>query len=1058
MNNIIRWFTLNPVSANLLMVIILLGGLISLPQVKTQIFPTVNLNAVDISIDYRGATPQAIAQNISLPLENALKDLTGVKNIYSFAVEGNGTTSVFFYSNINIEEKITEIKNRVDSLNSLPIDSERPRISKTNERDRIVDIAIHGDTNLEMLTKVGEKVRSKLLQETTASDIKLFSAPPLELVIEIPSENLRQTGLKFSNIADAIKSSSVDIPAGSIGYIGNQLNIRGNNRAFTPEDYETIPLINKASGEQLFLGQIATIKNIRKEESFSSRFNGQNSSGLEVYIDNSQDMLSVIDELKSKVQEIQTTLPEGITITLWLDDSQDIAQRLSMLVDNGIMGLVLVFILLVLFLKVSLAFWVCGGIVISFTGAFWLLPILGVSLNHISTFAFLLILGIVVDDAIVVGESIYNRQSKYGISAKTAYLGIKDVWKPVFLGVVTTIVAAAPGLLFKSIIGSFLYDISVIIVAVLSFSLIESFLILPAHLAYPKAWLTIPRFISPPFSWVRNIFQAQLRQFIYGTYRSFLNKALIWRYSTLAIFIAIAAFSANLVVSGYVPVQIFPNMAEGQIVAHISLNKNSTDNQLVMERLEVSFREVMQELKRPDDQKNSPLKIIKNYASYITGQDIFMIVELETQILSAIPVDTIIAQWQESLGTVPSARKISFSASENGAPNVLSLKIFGPDEVSIRANIKELQQKILKLKGVHNFTITVGTPQLEYRIKLLPEGERLGVKMSEVSQQIAVAFQGERLDRLPGRIQTTDVILRLPKHERLQLENIEDLPIGIMNNITVPFSTIAELVQESASSYIERINGRQTASVDIHFNKTNWTRFELLNEIESSIIPDIKAINPEFDYKLAGDAEEEDEFTAEALRLYILSFFIIYALLAIGSNSYFLPWIILTAAPFGLVGAIYGHHLFALEISAFSIMGVLAAAGVVINDNLVLVDRINQLRAKAMTTRLAVRHACISRFRPIILTSLTTFLGLLPILFESSYQAQFVIPMAISLAFGVLIATFVTLLLVPALYEISLDISSLFNSGFNSKGSLDHKQKIHSKNNELDFVKQEPNT
>ena len=1052
MNSIIRWFTLNPVSANLLMLLIILGGLISLPNVKTQIFPTIKLNAVDISIDYRGAAPQAIAQNISLPIENALKDLPGIKNIYSFAVEGNGTTSVFFYSNVDLQDKITEIKNRIDSLNSLPTGSERPRISKTDEKDRIIDIAIHGDTNLEILTRVGENLRNTLLRETSLSDIKLFSAPPLELVIEISSENLRRTGLTFSEIANTIRASSIDIPAGSIGQAGNQLTIRGNNRAFTPIQFETIPLISKINGAKLLLGEIAAISTLRKEEKFSSRFNGQNASGLEVFIDDNQDMLNAIQELKSKVQEIQSTLPEGITVTLWLDDSQDIAQRLSMLVDNGIMGLGLVFILLVLFLRVSLAFWVCGGIVISFTGAFWLLPILDVSLNHISTFAFLLILGIVVDDAIVIGESIYNQQSKLGVSAKTAYLGIKDVWKPVFLGVITTIVAATPGLLFKSIIGSFLYDISVIIVVVLSFSLIESFFILPVHLAYPLKGFKFLAFLTKPISLLRHAFQKTLRRFIYGTYRSVLHQALIWRYTTLSIFLAMAALSAHLVTSGSVPVQIFPNMAEGQIVAHISLNKNSTDDLLTntMERLETSFKAVQQEIKLPRDENGIPLKVIKNYASYITGQEIYMIVELETQILSSIPVDTIIAQWQEKLGSIPSAKKIRFSASENGAPNVLSLKIFGPNDKVIRANIKKLEQRILQLEGVHNFTITVGTPQTEYKIKLLPEGQRLGITMSDISQQVATAFQGERLDRLPGQLQTTDVFLRLPKQERLQLENIEDFPVTINKGVKVPFSTVAELQQNMTSSYIERINGLQTASVDILFNKEIWTRFELLTEIENSIVPEIKETSPEFDYKLSGDAEEEDEFTGEALQLYILCFFIIYALLAIGSNSYFLPAIILTAAPFGLVGAIYGHHLLGLEISAFSIMGVLAAAGVVINDNLVLVDRINQLKDKAISIRMAVRHACINRFRPIILTSLTTFIGLLPILFEGSYQAQFVIPMAISLAFGVLIATFVTLLLVPALYEISLDIKSLYTSDGNPKTKL--KTNLH------EFANQEPNT
>ncbi len=497
----------------------------------------------------------------------------------------------------------------------------------------------------------------------------------------------------------------------------------------------------------------------------------------------------------------------------------------------------------------------------------------------------------------------------------------------------------------------------------------------------------------------------------------------------------VAILSGKLVSSDAVPVQIFPNMSEAQIVAQISMNKNSSDDHLtgIMERLEASFNTVRDGIKLPLDEMGKPVKIIKNYASFITGQDVFMIVELETEVLSLIPVDVMIARWQEVLGPMPSAKKIKFSASENGDPNILSLKIFGHNDQAIRTNIEKLKQEVLSLSGIFNYTITAGTIQSEYLIKLLPEGQRLGLTMSEVTQQVAAAFQGERLDRLPGRFQTTDVILRLPKSERLQIEDIDQFPIGISGNNRVPFSTVAELISVPVSSYIERINAKQTASVDIHFNKEIWNRFDLLNEVENSVIPAIKETNPSFDYQLSGDAEEEDEFTAEALRLYILCSFIIYALLAIGSNSYFVPFIILTAAPFGFVGAIYGHYWFSLEISAFSIMGVIAAAGVVINDNLVLVDRINQLKATAMRTRTAVRHACISRFRPIILTSLTTFLGLLPILFEGSYQAQFVIPMAISLAFGVLIATFVTLLLVPVLYEISLDINALFKSGDNLK-------------------------
>ncbi|WP_085908042.1 efflux RND transporter permease subunit [Kiloniella majae] len=1032
MNKILHWFVKNPVTSNLLMAVILLGGVVASFDLKTQIFPPAKLNAVDITIEYSGATPEIIARNISVPVENALKNIEGIKNVYSFAVEEIGTTTVFFYSDVDIDEKVSEIKRKIDALGTLPKGIERPQITETKDKDRILDIAIHGNVDLETLTRIGELVKNKLISETSASDVKLFSAPKREISIEISSDNLRRTGLSLKDIANAISVASVNVPAGSIGHGSNQISIRGNERAYHPDDFEYIPVVNKKTGEKILLGEIAEIKFDRKDVNFISRFNGENASGLEVFISEGQDLLGVRDEIGHKITEIKNRLPQNVGVTIWLDDSKDIAQRLTMLLDNALVGMCLVFVVLILFLNLKLAFWVCTGIVISFTGGIWLLPAFDISLNHLSTFAFLLILGVVVDDAIVVGESVYNRQQKNGPGAKSAFLGVKDVWKPVFLGVLTTIAAAVPGLMFKSIIGSFLFDISFIIVAVLCFSLIESLLILPCHLVTfkPGSDGKFSQLIKMP----RRKFQKGLRVVILKLYRPLVKRAVVWRYFTLSIFFSIAVLSAGLVISGKVPMQLFPNMVEGQIISSISMNRGTTAAEMhdTMLQLEESFEAVLPAIISDFDSTHeddvSLSTLIKNRASFIADNDIYMLVELDSDALKTIPVEEIEARWQKELGVIPNAKKVNFSSSEDGDANSISLKVFGPNSDQITLHVNALKQKLLRTNGVFNFTVTQGTEQKEFLIDLLPEGMRFGANVSSISNQLSEAFYGTRVDRLPGVMETMDVNLRLPDSERLYVENIEDFPVKIKDqDVLVPFTSIAKLRDAKTPGYIERINGQQIATVNVNFDEDQWTRFELLNVINDLYLEDIRSEFPHFSYKLDGDAEEEEEFLSESFRLYVIFFFVIYAILAIGSNSYLLPFIILTAVPFGLVGAILGHNLFGLEINAFSIMGVLAAAGVVINDNLVLIDQINKLKQKGVKSSIAILHGSVSRFRPIVLTSLTTFFGLLPILFETSYQAQFVIPMAISLAFGVILATFVTLLLIPSLYEIGLDISRIIS-------------------------------
>ncbi|KLN59409.1 hypothetical protein WH96_18110 [Kiloniella spongiae] len=1037
MNKILHWFVKNPVTCNLLMVVILLGGVVSSFDLKTQIFPPAKLNAVDVTIEYDGATPEIIARNISIPVENALKSIEGIKNIYSFAVEEVGTTTIFFYSDVNIDEKVSEIKRKIDALGSLPQGIERPQITETKDRDRILDIAIHGNVDLEALTRIGEEVKNRLISETSASDVKLFSAPKREISIEISSDELRRTGLTLKDISNAISVASINVAAGSIGHGSNQISIRGNERAYHPDDFEYISIVNKNTGEKILLGEIAVIKFDRKDVNFISRFNGENASGLEVFISEGQDLLGVREEIGRKIEEIKNRLPQNVGITIWLDDSKDIAQRLTMLLDNALVGLCLVFVVLILFLNLKLAFWVCTGIVLSFTGGIWLLPAFDISLNHLSTFAFLLILGVVVDDAIVVGESVYNRQQKNGPGAKSAFLGVKDVWKPVFLGVLTTIAAAVPGLMFKSIIGSFLFDISFIIVAVLGFSLVESLLILPCHLVTftPGRDSRFTHILKMP----RRQFQKGLRVVILMIYRPLLKKAVVWRYFSLSIFLSIAVLSAGLVISGKVPMQLFPNMVEGQIITSISMNRGTTADEMqdTMLRLEESFEAVLpaiiSDYDSAQDGDASLSTLIKNRASFIADNDIYMLVELDSDALKTIPVEEIEARWQKELGVIANAKKVNFSSSEDGDANSISLKVFGATSEQITLHVNALKQKLLRTNGVFNFTVTQGTEQKEFLINLLPEGMRFGANVSSISNQLSEAFYGTRVDRLPGIMETMDVNIRLPDRERLYIENVEDFPVKIQDQETlVPFASVATLSDAKTPGYIERINGQQVATINVNFDEDQWTRFELLGVINDLYLADLRSEFPNFSYKLDGDAEEEDEFLSESFRLYVIFFFVIYAILAIGSNSYLLPFVILTAVPFGLVGAILGHSLFGLEINAFSIMGVLAAAGVVINDNLVLIDQINKLKQKGVKDSVAILHGSISRFRPIVLTSLTTFLGLLPILFETSYQAQFVIPMAISLAFGVVLATFVTLLLIPSLYEIGLDIFRIISFFRNS--------------------------
>ncbi|WP_241505898.1 efflux RND transporter permease subunit [Parahaliea mediterranea] len=1013
MNGPVRWFIHNPIAANLLMVFLLVGGLWGLPALDKQFFPEFEINQVRVSLSYPGAGPREVEEQICLRIEEAVHDLTGVKEIRSEAREGLGQVLVEAEPGYDMQRLTAEVKTRVDAINTFPVDAERPVVTELAFRHHMAIVTLAGDIGERALKELGERLRDDLSAQPDVSVVELDTPRPFELAVEISEVTLRRYGLTFDDVAAAIRAASLNLPAGAIKDAGGDIRLQTRGQAYTGADFADIPLLSRRDGTQVLLGEVATIVDGFQDVDVRNRFNDKPSLNLHVFVTSNPNTLATSDTVKHWVETTRPTLPDGVELVMWRDSSEPFKGRVDTLLKNGLGGLALVFAVLVLFLRPLLALWVCVGIGVAFMGTLFMLQYTGVSLNMISLFAFLLILGIVVDDAIIVGEAIHSRQSAGEGGTSGALSGAQSVIKPVMFAVISTMIFFVPMFFMPGDMAQAAYAIPVVVIIALSFSLVESLLILPPHLAHMRP----PR--PSRFALLRRLEALRLRcagamtRFAAERYRPFLERCLRHNVLVSALFLCLLLVSLAIYGGGWIRSGFFPAVNSDHVDAEVELPEGGAfaDTLATLRQIEGAALRLKAEYNANPAFGGEP--VIGHIDSRANENTIKVVMET---LSDAVDTAALSRDWREAIGELGPVEDftLDYTINERGKP--IRLVLAAPQVDSLNAVSGELRQLLENYPGVYNVNDSLQAPRQEIVLDLKPAAENLGITLADLARQVREAFYGAEAQRIPRTKEDVRVMVRYPEEERISVANLQEMRVRTPAGAQVPFATVAQMHFEPGYMTIERLNRKRTLEVSADVVEGTSDPRAVVDDIVQRYLPQWQQRYPGLSLALDGELEEEGAFMEAMLKYTALAMLAIYALMAIPFRSYFQPLLVLTAVPFGVMGAIFGHLILDWQISMFSLLGVIACAGVVVNDNLVLIDRINQLRAAGHGVLDALLQGGQDRFRPIILTSLTTFIGLVPIMSETSVQAQFLIPMVTSLAFGVLFATGITLLLVPCLY------------------------------------------
>ncbi len=1039
MRQLIRWFVENPVATNLLMWILILGGLMTLPMIHKEEFPNVEFDAVKVDVSYPGASPAEVEQSVCIRIEEAVEGTEGIKKISTTAVESLCSVVIEILKSTDKSKALNDIKGKIDAIDSFPVEAENPVVSEVTLLAKVLEVAISGHTDERSLKELGERMRSDLLESAEISQVALNYVRPYEISIEVSEQNLRRYGLTLQQVADAVSSNSIDLPGGSIKTFDGEILVRTAMEAKSAIAFEQIVVLTRADGTNVYLGDIAEVRDGYEDTDLMAFFNGEPAIVLDVRRIGSEDVLEVAGRVKHYVEDARQWLPEGISVTVWQDESQDLVDRLDVMGSNARSGLILVMLVLALFLRVRLALWVAAGVPIALMGAVMLFPVFGMSISTISVMGVILVLGILVDDAIVVGERVYAHEQMGKDPLHAAIDGAHEVSVPVIFGVMTTMVAFMPVIFMPSSMGPFFAGIGVTAILALFFSLIESQLILPMHLAHRKRTQSARSkfFVAAWWGRLQDQLSSGLERFADEAYMPLLQKALYWRYATAALAIAAIIIIIGLLASGRIIFQFFPSVDGNRIYAALTMPEGTpveTTRQAVA-RIEQAGLLLQAEL----DAKRGPgeSSMVKHTMSSIgkgfakssiefggrSGSNIAEIgIELDLPAdYSGTPPTQIAARWRELTGFVPDAVELTFTAEAFTAGKAIDIQLRGSNQEQLKEAAAQLRNALQAYQGVHDVSDSYRGGKQEVKLVMLPEAHNLGLSGIDLARQVRQAFYGEEVQRLQRGREDMKVMVRYPESERRSLGDLENMRIRSSDGREVPFSSVAEVELGVGNSSIVRENGKRVIRVLADVDRTVISPEEILASLESSVIKDLLEQYPGMDYGLAGEAEEANEAMAGLIFSSAMALLVIYALLAIPLKSYLQPLVIMSVIPFGFMGAVIGHFILGWDLIFFSLLGIVALSGVVVNSSLVMVDYINRRRREGKPLLLAVSTAGVARFRPIVLTSVTTFVGLIPLIATSSLATMVFTPMAISLAFGVLFATVITLFLVPCFYLILED-------------------------------------
>jgi multidrug efflux pump subunit AcrB len=1033
-NGAIRWFIDNPVAANLLMILLLIGGALAIPALNKQFFPEIEINSVSVSMVYPGASPREVEEQICARIEEAVHDLRGIKEIRSVAQQGLGTVLIEAAQGYDTSQLTAEIKTRVDAINTFPGDAERPVVVENAYRHLMAVVNIAGDISERELKILGERLRDDLSSEPYVSIVELRDPRPYEVAIEVSEETLRRYGITFNDVVNAIRGSSLNLPAGAIKAASGDIRLQTRGQAYGRVDFEQIPLITQSDGVNITLGDVANVQDGFADIDIQNRFNGQPSHALEVFVTSDPQTLRTSEVVHEWIDRTRPSLPEGVSLTMWRDSSVPFVGRVDTLLKNGIGGLGLVFLVLLLFLRPKLALWVCVGIGVAFMGTFFVLQYTGTSLNMISLFAFLLILGIVVDDAIIVGEAIHTHQTNGYPGVEGAAMGASSVVKPVMYAVISTMIFFVPMLFMPGDMATAAQAIPVVVILALAFSLIESLWILPSHLAHMGPERPSQSALLRSLEAVRSRCADGLVNFSKQQYQPFLERALRHNLLVCGLFLVALVMSLAVYGGGWIRSAFFPQVNSDYIQVEVTLPDGGAFGRSleVMDRVEQTAIALRDDYNaRPEFQEQAA---IGNISATARENQVYVIVETLSE---AVDTQALAAEFEQSWGDLGPVESLQVDYTINHLGKPITLVLTSSSVAELQAVSAEMRAVLQTYPGVYNINDSLEAPRDEIVLDLKPQAETLSVSLSDLARQVREAFYGAEAQRIPRIKEDVKVMVRYPEEERLSVDDLGELRIRLPEGTEVPFDTVAEVSVEPGYQKIERLDRKRILVVSADVVTGMSSPRAIVDSVINEYLPVWQQQYPSVSVALDGELEEETAFMTAMVTYMGLALLVIYGLMAIPFKSYWQPFLILTAVPFGVMGAILGHLILDWQVSMFSILGVIACAGVVVNDNLVLIDRVNSLRNTGASLYDALVLGARDRFRPIILTSLTTFIGLLPIMSETSVQAQFLIPMVTSLAFGVLFATGVTLILVPCLYLLGEQVGDAVKEMFKpSKGEL----------------------
>jgi multidrug efflux pump subunit AcrB len=1012
----IAWMTQNSIAANLLMMLLLGGGIWTAFTIQKEVFPNFILDNVEISVSYPGAAPEEVEQGILQPIEQALRDVNGIDEVTSYAREGRAYVQATFVAGQPRMKVFQDIDQAVNRIRTFPDQIEQPEVRLDSRQREVMRVDLYGDINRKALRKLGEQLRDQLQAHKDITQLEFWNAPPYLTHVEIPRQTLREYGLTLSGIANIIRRSSQDVAAGSVQSNSGEILLRVKGRKQYASQFAAIEILNNRNGQVVKLGDIAEVRDGFEDYGFQQQFNQLPSIEIEVYRVGNQSPQEVAEAVYETMDNFESALPPGVKWRLDMNNAKEFKDRLGLVMKNALMAVAIVFGILALFLEIRLAFWVMMGMVVSFIGGILFLPMLGVSINMISLFGFLVVLGIVVDDAVVVGENIYEEGETQEDLEVAAIDGAREVSGPVTFSILTNIVAFVPLMFIPGETGKFWSPLPWVVVIVLLLSLVESLFILPAHLAHARQ-----RASQTGTARKKNWFNRTFSRLVEMLYRPLLKFCLHFRYITATLALALLLVLGGYALSSHMGMILMPELSANEIEAGVRMPTGTTPDQAA------AIANAVTSASLEMFEKHDLYRYAEGIKTNVRGEG-FIDVEIVMKPPNErdITSDEVIELWREQIGDLPGVSQISFRAERGpgGHRRAINIDLSHSDIDVLEKATAALVERVNAYANTRDVNDNYDRGKTQYDFKLKPEGRAIGLTDENLGDQLRGAFYGSLALRLLRGMNEVEVRVTLPEEQRKNLHHLEDLIVQTPSGSQVPLMDVAEIDETQAFNRINRRNGRRVIGISMDAEPAGAVN-QVIAALNSEELPKLREDFPGITWEFSGSNAELRKATSKLWSHFALALAVIYSLLAIAFRRYVQPLIVIIAIPFGMVGALIGHIILGYDISLVSVMGVIALSGIVINDSLIMIDYANRMRANHSALD-SISLAGVRRFRPILLTTLTTFGGLMPLIFERSLQAQYIIPMAISLGFGILFGTAIILVLVPCLYMIQEDLQGLW--------------------------------